>query len=87
MNFGGRRNEGVHGVYRPTSGFRPRYQLAPCVGNSTIDRQDPILEAQWQLIPEPFVEPLPPSASGHEPQEICGLTFGLCGDFPRGPGF
>jgi hypothetical protein len=76
MNFGGRSNEGVHGMDRPSSGVRQRYYLAPSIGNSTINRQDAALEAQWQIIPEPFVEPLPASASSHALNSTAKLRQG-----------
>ena len=65
MNLCGRRDEGVHGVDRPARVFGSRYYFAPSIGDSTINGQDAGFEALRQLIPEPFVEPLPASAASH----------------------
>ena len=58
VSIRGRRDERIHNPDRSALGFLPGDDSAPGIGNLVINRQYAVLEAQWELVSEPVIEPL-----------------------------
>jgi len=51
VNFDRCRDERVRDAYSPPRRFAARHDLPPSIGDGAVDRQDPLFEAERQLVP------------------------------------